>query len=204
MRVDIKLFRTQLMIQRISEFYGQVFLFLSSIMDWIMEKRRKKLLKSFSESLGDVFEKDLERIVRRAARIRILAEQSSRAELQFVRHKVESLSQGVEDMRLGSTGLARERAERQHGEERLHLREARIETYQQEEHSRQRRLGFKLKPLLEENLCGEQNRQFSVEMSKTLQVEKHRETATAQQPLKGTSIYHIISIEMFLLTRVTF
>lgn len=183
--MDIELFQTESMVQRISEFYGQVFLFLCGVMDWMMEKRRKKLMKSLNESVGDVFEKDLGRIVRRAGRIRILAAQSSRAELQFVRHKIERLSQDVEDMRLGSTGLARAIAEREHDEETLQIREARIETYRLEEHSRQQQLGLKLKLLLEENFRVEQNRGFSFEISNALQVVGHLQAASARQSHKG-------------------
>lgn len=185
-QIDIELFPTDSMIHLVSEFYGQVFIFLAEVMDWIMAKKRKRLLKSFNDDLVATFEKDLERIVKRAERILRRAAQSSRAEGQFVRFKLESLdNRDVEDTRLGSTGLARQLAERQYVEERLQLQEARIEAYRQEDLIRQQRLGHSLKLLLEEHLRNERSRPLLLDIPGVLPGEDPRKVAISLQSPRG-------------------
>lgn len=151
-----------------------------------MAKKRKRLLKSFNDDLVATFEKDLERIVKRAERILRRAAQSSRAEGQFVRFKLESLdNQDVDDTRLGATGLARQLAERQYVEERLQLQEARIEAYRQEDLIRQQRLGHSLRLLLEENLRNERSRPLLLEIPGVLPGEDPRKVAISLQSPRG-------------------
>lgn len=178
--IDAKLFPTKPMLRLISEFYGQIFIFLSELMDWIMAKKRKRLLKSFNEDLVATFQKDLDRIVKRAERILRRAAQSSRAEGQFVRRKIESLD--VEDERLGSTGLARQLAEREYFEERLQMQEARIEAYQREDLNRQERLGLSLKMLLQENLRSERSQTLLLGITGSLPGGTRYSTTDHQSP----------------------
>lgn len=160
-----------------------------------MAKKRKRLLKSFNDDLVATFEKDLERIVKRAERILRRAAQSSRAEGQFVRFKLESLNnQDVDDTRLGATGLARQLAERQYVEERLQLQEARIEAYRQEDLIRQQRLGHSLRLLLEENLRNERSRPLLLEIPGVLPGEDPRKVAISLQSPRGKFAHMIKSL----------
>lgn len=173
----------------VSEFYGQIFIFLSEVMDWILAKKRKRLLKSFNDDLVATFQKDLDRIVKRAERILRRAEQSSRAEVQFVRHKVESIDdRGVEDIRLGTRGIARHVADRQYVEERLKLHEARIEAYRREDLIRQERLGLSLKLLLQENLRSERNQPLLLDISESHPGESSLVSTSAHRSPKGKCI----------------
>ncbi|KAG8157862.1 hypothetical protein KVR01_012134 [Diaporthe batatas] len=182
-QIDAKLFPTEPMLRLVSEFYGQIFIFLSELMDWIMAKKRKRILKSFNDDLVATFQKDLDRIVKRADRILRRAAQSSRAEGQFVRHKIESIDDRVEDTRLGSTGLARQLAEREYFEERLQLQEARIEAYRREDLIRQERLGLSLKLLLQENLRSDRTPQLLFGIAEALPGENPRyPTAFLENP----------------------
>lgn len=174
------------MVHLVSEFYGQVFIFLAEVMDWIMAKKRKRLLKSFNDDLVATFEKDLERIVKRSERILRRAAQSSRAEGQFVRFKLETLdTRDIDDTRLGSTGLARQLAERQYVEERLQLQEARIEAYRKEDLIRQQRLGHSLKLLLEEHLRNERSRPLLLDIPGVLPGEDPQKVAISLHSPRG-------------------
>lgn len=188
-KIDIKLFPTKSIMHLVSEFYGQVFIFLSEVMDWIMAKKRKRLLKSFNDDLVATVEKDLDRIVKRAERIQRRAAQSSRAEGQFVRHKIENLDNRViEDMRLGSTGLARQLADRQYVEDRLQLHEARIEAYRREDLIRQERLGLSLKLLLQENVRSERSQPLLLDVPESFPGESHRNLTIPHKTRTGKYI----------------
>lgn len=194
------------MICLVSEFYGQVFLFLSDIMEWIMEKKRKRLLKSFKDDLVANFKEDLDLIVKRSERITRLAAQSSRAEGQFVRYKVESLvDRDVEDVRLGTTGLARQLAERQYVEERFQRQEARFEASRREDLVRQQRLGQSLKLLLQENLRNDWTQSFLLDIPAGLPSDSQEKFAIYHQSPRGKSTYTIrpdFSLTLFLPTQL--
>lgn len=188
-QIDIKLFPTESIIHLVSEFYGQVFIFPSEVMDWIMAKKHKRLLKSFNDDLVATFEKDLDRIVKRADRILRRAAQSSRAERQFVRYKLESLdNRVVEDMRLGSTGRARQLADRQYVKERLQLHEARIEAYRREDLIRQERLGLSLMLLLQENIRSERSQPLLLDIPESHPGENRRNLTIPHQSPRGKYI----------------
>jgi hypothetical protein len=113
---DLSMFRTPSMMQSISELYSLIFLFLSSVMDWLMRKRRKRLLDSFNENLLKTFDTEIKRINEKSAMIRNLVAQSSRAEIRATRLDVEELGR---DVRLGLEGDARHRAEMEYWASRI-------------------------------------------------------------------------------------
>ncbi|KAI0600022.1 hypothetical protein F4775DRAFT_547723 [Biscogniauxia sp. FL1348] len=115
-RTELELFRTQAMMQLIADFYAHIFIFLSDVMDWITEKRRKRLLDSFNENFYQKFEGQIAKIKHKSDMIRNLAAQSSRAEQRATRLTIEELAQ---DVRLGLTGEERRHAEMAYYAERI-------------------------------------------------------------------------------------
>jgi len=99
----------------ISDLYAHIFLFLGSVMDWIMQKKRKRLLDSFNQNFTERFKTDLEMIQHQAERIRQSAAQASRAEGRVSRLTLEDTGQQLRalrrDLRVGLEEIARERAE---------------------------------------------------------------------------------------------
>ena len=96
------------MIQLVVDLYAHIFVFLSDVMDWVTEKRRKRLLDSFNESLLQKFEGQIDKIKSKSEMIRNRAAQSSRAEQRATRLELEGLSR---DVRLGLQGEERRHAE---------------------------------------------------------------------------------------------
>ncbi|KAI5926622.1 hypothetical protein F4810DRAFT_707160 [Camillea tinctor] len=115
-RTELELFRTKAMMQVIADFYAHIFIFLSDVMDWITEKRRKRLLDSFNENFYQKFEGQIATIKHKSDMIRNLAAQSSRAEQRDTRLTLEDLAR---DVRLGLTGEERHRAEMTYYAERI-------------------------------------------------------------------------------------
>ncbi|KAL1847380.1 hypothetical protein Daus18300_013965 [Diaporthe australafricana] len=160
-RIDLFLFNTGIVVEAVSELYGHIFLYLSSVMDWIMEKRRTRFMASFNENLVERFENDIKRIKTSAERIRNLAQQSSRAEARFHRLETESANR---DLRLGLHGLARETAEMRYEMEAMKRRQAKIEVDRQQEPRYQKQLGFNVRLFLEERTRHEQAAHYSVKI----------------------------------------
>ncbi|KAI1195289.1 hypothetical protein F5X97DRAFT_247515 [Nemania serpens] len=96
------------MMQLIADFYAHIFVFLSDVMSWITEKKRRRLLDSFNEKFFEKFENQISMITQRSERIRNFAAQCSRAEQRQIGAAVEDLKQ---DIRLGLTGQERREAE---------------------------------------------------------------------------------------------
>ncbi|WDK13233.1 phytanoyl- dioxygenase family protein [Colletotrichum graminicola] len=109
--IDQELFRTEDMQKLIVDLYSHIFLFLTTVMDWMMKKRRRRLLDSFNEDLPTVFEYDMEKIRTITNRIRSRAEQNSRAEARSARLTLEDLAR---DVRVGLEGERRHQAEMIH------------------------------------------------------------------------------------------
>lgn len=107
-RAELEIFRTRDMIQLVVDFYAHIFVFLSDVMDWVTEKRRKRLLDSFNENLFQKFEDQIDKIKVKSEMIRNLAAQSSRAEQRVTRLILEDLGK---DVRLGLQGEERRHAE---------------------------------------------------------------------------------------------
>lgn len=102
--------------QLIADFYAHIFVFLSDVMGWITEKKRKRLLDSFNETFFQKFEHQIGMIKQRSERIRNFAAQCSRAEQRLTRVAVEDLTQ---DVRLGLIGRQRHEAEVEYHAERI-------------------------------------------------------------------------------------
>ncbi|KAK2601175.1 hypothetical protein N8I77_010643 [Diaporthe amygdali] len=167
-RVDVFLFKTDNMIEAISEFYGRIFLYLSSVMEWIMEKRRTRFIASFNEDLVERFEDDIKRISKSAERIRNLAQQSSRAEARYHRLETENADR---DIRLGLRGLARQNAEIIHDLEVIKRQQAQIEKHRQQEPRHQKQLGYNVKLFLEERTRHEHIAHYSLNIVNPHQAE---------------------------------
>jgi hypothetical protein len=99
------------MMQLIADLYAHIFVFLSDVMGWITEKRRKRLLDSFNENFNQKFENQIEIIGNKSERIKNLAAQSSRAEQRVARLEIEDLAR---DVRVGLVDEARRQAEVAH------------------------------------------------------------------------------------------
>ncbi|KAI3321962.1 hypothetical protein HD806DRAFT_502412 [Xylariaceae sp. AK1471] len=107
-QTELEMFRTKAMMELIADLYAHIFVFLSDVMEWITEKRRKRLLDSFNENFNRKFEDQIEAIRNKSDRIKNLAAQSSRAEQRVSRLEVEDLAR---DVRVGLVSEARRHAE---------------------------------------------------------------------------------------------
>lgn len=143
---DLKLSKSDQMLQLVADLYEHIFLFLSSVMDWIMEKRFRRLLDSFSENFNDRFESEISRIKKRAERIRTFATQSLMAETRVTRLVVEGLDR---DIRLGLDGDKRHRADMQLFAERIERQLLRAEEIRRVQDENMRKLGGAVVVLLE-------------------------------------------------------
>ncbi|RYC59102.1 hypothetical protein CHU98_g7105 [Xylaria longipes] len=115
-KTELEMYHTREMMQLITDFYAHIFVFLSDVMGWITEKKRKRLLDSFNEKFFQKFEHQIGMIKQRSERIRSFAAQSSRAEQRLTRVAVEDLAQ---DVRLGLVGQKRQEAEVVYHAERI-------------------------------------------------------------------------------------
>ncbi|KAF0322178.1 phytanoyl- dioxygenase family protein [Colletotrichum asianum] len=120
---DRKLFGMEDMQILIADLYAHIFLFLGSIMDWMMKKRIKRLLDSFNDDLPSVFDKELDKIKDISDSIRNLSSQKARAELRSTRLTVES---SARDLRAGFDGEKRHQAEMKHYAESMLREQSRI------------------------------------------------------------------------------
>lgn len=158
-QVDKILYDTDAMVQAISKFYSHIFLYLETVMDWILKKSRTRLIASFNENLTDRFENDIKRIRSSAEAIRNLAQQSSRAEVRYHRQEAES---GYRDIRLGLHGVERQNAEIMHTLEDMKRRQAQMEEYRRQESRYQKQLGLDVKLFLQERFRHEQMASYSL------------------------------------------
>ncbi|KAF5500538.1 hypothetical protein CGCS363_v007333 [Colletotrichum siamense] len=122
-KTDLELFNMEDMKTLIAELYAHIFLFMGSIMDWMMKKRVKRLLDSFNDDLPSVFENEMNKIKGISDRIRNLASQKSRAELRSLRLTVES---SARDLRAGFEGEKRYQAEMKYCAESISREQSRI------------------------------------------------------------------------------
>lgn len=104
------------MLERIQDLYAHIFLFLASVMDWLMEKRYKRMLDSFNENFSKHFEDQINVINQKAELIKRLAEQSTRAEIRVTRLMMEDVQR---DIRIGLQADARQQAELHYWKERM-------------------------------------------------------------------------------------
>ncbi|KAI0551807.1 hypothetical protein F4679DRAFT_124737 [Xylaria curta] len=115
-KTELQMYHTKEMMQLIADFYAHIFVFLSDVMGWITEKKRKRLLDSFNEKFFQKFEHQIDMIKQKSERIRNFAAQCSRAEQRLTRETVEDLAQ---DVRLGLIGQKRQEAEVAYHAERI-------------------------------------------------------------------------------------
>lgn len=158
-QVDKTLYETDAMVQAISKFYSHIFLYLESVMDWILKRSRTRLIASFNENLTDRFENDIKQIRSSADAIRNLAQQSSRAEVRYHRKEAES---GYRDIRLGLHGVERQNAEIMHTLEDMKRRQAQMEEDRRQESRYQKQLGLDVKLFLQERFRHEQLTLYSL------------------------------------------
>nr|XP_036574813.1 phytanoyl- dioxygenase family protein [Colletotrichum truncatum]KAF6781287.1 phytanoyl- dioxygenase family protein [Colletotrichum truncatum] len=121
-KTDLEMFNMEDMQSLIAELYAHIFLLLTSVMDWMMKKRLKRLLDSFNDDLPSVFENEMGKIKAISDRIRNLAAQKARAELRSTRITAESSASMLRDIRVGLEGDRRHQAEMRHFAESI-LRE---------------------------------------------------------------------------------
>lgn len=134
------------MLKLVTDLYEHVFLFLSSVMDWIMEKRFRRLLESFSDNFNERFESEIRKINKKAERIRTFATQSLMAEGRVTRLLVEGLDR---DIRLGLDGDERHKADMQLFAERIEQQLLKVEENQRSQHENMLKLGGAVVVLLE-------------------------------------------------------
>lgn len=120
------------------DLYGHIFLFLSSVMDWLMKKSAQRLLDSFSDKFNDRFRNELDKIKDKVASIRNIAFQGFMAENRVIRLAVERLQQ---DVRLGLEGTMKHQAEIQLYNERIESRASKAEEDRRLESERISHLG---------------------------------------------------------------
>lgn len=143
---DLKLSKSDDMLHLVADLYEHVFLFLSSVMDWIMEKRFRRLLDSFSDNFNERFENEIRRINKKAERIRIFATQSLMAETRVTRLLVEGLDR---DTRLGLDGDKRHRADMHLFAERIERQLLKAEESRRVQNENMQKLGAAVGVLLE-------------------------------------------------------
>lgn len=184
-QVDKILYDTDDMIKAISKFYSHIFLYLESVMDWILKKSRTRLIASFNENLKDRFENDIKQIRSSSDAIRNLAQQSSRAEVRYHRQEAES---GYRDIRLGLHGVERQNAEIMHTLEEMKRRQAQMEEYRRQESRYQKQLGLDVKLFLQERFRHEQVASYSLKSMTPDQMEAFaRSGLMFESPSRSTS-----------------
>lgn len=145
---DLKLSKSDDMLQLVASLYEHVFLFLSSVMDWMMENRFRRLLDSFSENFNDRFQDEIHRINKKSERIRTFATQSLMAETRVTRLVVEGLDR---DIRLGLDGDKRHKADMQLFAERIERQLLKAEEDRRFQDENMRKLGGAVVVLLQKD-----------------------------------------------------
>ncbi|KAI0020195.1 hypothetical protein F4780DRAFT_743271 [Xylariomycetidae sp. FL0641] len=145
---ELDLFRTEAMVRLVADFYAHIFIFLSDAMDWIMEKRRKRLLDSFNENLYQKFEEQIDEIKSKSSRIREFAAHGSRAEVRVTRLIAENLAR---DRRVGLEGQARHQAQMVYMAEQMQRGLNEHQKERQEDRLLYRRLAERLDASLEDS-----------------------------------------------------
>lgn len=122
-KTDLELFNMEDMQTLVAKLYAHIFLLLTSIMDWMMKKRIKRLLDSFNENLPSVLDNEMTKIKDISGQIRNLASQKNWAELRSTRLTAESTSR---DVRAGLEGDKRHQAEMKHYAESILREQSRV------------------------------------------------------------------------------
>ncbi|TPX07435.1 uncharacterized protein E0L32_002095 [Thyridium curvatum] len=127
---ELQLFPIDSIQAQVADLYSHIFLFFSTVLDWLMKKRIVRILNSFNENVAKRFEEDIVLIKSKSAALRNSAAQSSRAELRATRLSVEEMGR---DLRMGFEGEARHLREKEYYDRKLEheLREARKDLREQ-------------------------------------------------------------------------
>lgn len=106
----------------VTDLYQHVFLFLNDVMDWILEKRSKRLLDSFKENFHDKFEKTIKAIHKKTKRTRDIADHIQRADTRALRATLDHGMASLErDRRLDRDETERHREELRYRNELLQM-----------------------------------------------------------------------------------
>lgn len=104
--VDIDLYQTDDMKQKVAELYAEIFSVLGDISKWIMAKKRKRFTSAFNESLRDEFQAKIDSINARSLQVKNLAAQKGRVDVRLTRTiaeksivETQSLALTVEELR---------------------------------------------------------------------------------------------------------
>ncbi|OAG03090.1 uncharacterized protein CC84DRAFT_1251168 [Paraphaeosphaeria sporulosa] len=101
-------FRTEEMQRAIADLYAHIFLFLNDTLTFFTKKHCRLLFDSMNDKFLQVFNAEIENIVRMSERIKRKATQMSKAEQRFTRLTLEESSK---DLRLGLEGIWNDNAE---------------------------------------------------------------------------------------------
>ncbi|KAF4879709.1 hypothetical protein CGCSCA1_v001046 [Colletotrichum siamense] len=145
---ELQLFDMEDMQVLVADLYAHIFLLLSSVMDWMMKKRIKRLLDSFNDDLPSVFSSEISKIQAISDRIRHLASQKARAELRSTRLTAES---SARDIRAGLEGEKRHQAEMRYVGERILQEQIRSSNLWITYAEKQQDLGDKIFNMMKEN-----------------------------------------------------
>ncbi|KAJ3576728.1 hypothetical protein NPX13_g3610 [Xylaria arbuscula] len=107
-KIELEIYHINAMMELIADLYAHIFIFLSDVMEWMMQKKKRRVLDSFNEKFYQRFEDQITTIKHKSERIKNLAAQCSRAEQRYTRVALEDLAQ---DLRLGLTDQRRHEAE---------------------------------------------------------------------------------------------
>ncbi|KAI1750559.1 hypothetical protein F4782DRAFT_509432 [Xylaria castorea] len=196
-KTELEMYHTREMMQLIADSYAHIFVFLSDVMGWITEKKRKRLLDSFNEKFFQKFEHHIDMIKQRSERIRNFAAQCSRAEQRLTRVGVEDLAQ---DVRLGLIGQKRQEAELAYHAERIEreLFEGRKERQQLREDGKYfRLLADRVINLLEDKAMIWIGDSRSMGINKTISMTEGYTSGFPSQLLSTTGDYCSIGSPMF-------
>lgn len=177
------------MLELVADLYTHIFLFISGTMDWMMEKRYRRMLNSLNESFQKRFGDEVANIMQKTKRIRYLAEQISSAEVRSIRETVEDLGR---DIRIGLRGDARDRAESTFFEEVI--RKELLQAKEERERIRleQQQLAFALKRMLQGRAASSlQDRYMPLQL---LDLSDGRDVIQTSTGMLEHSLMHIPSI----------
>lgn len=160
----------------VADLYEHIFLFLNGVMDWMLEKSFRRLLDSFTENFNERFMDEIDKINKKAERVRIYASQSARAEIRVTRLVTENLSR---DVRLGLDERQRHEAEMRLFAERIEKQLSRAEEDRRLQDNRMRLLGGSVIVLLETDAARWLNSQHVRELTPTGMPISHAFTASS-------------------------
>lgn len=98
--IDIKLYPTNELKQKVANLYAEIFSFLGDISQWIMTKKRKRFTASFNEGLRSEFQDKIAAIHAKSQIVKNHAAQSGRVEGRLTRLTAEQSSLDIKNLEL--------------------------------------------------------------------------------------------------------